>query len=296
MAETLFIDGPQGALAGELISVSGARHVVVIIPGSGPVNRDGNVPQSGVRSNSYKMFAEGLASIGVASIRIDKRGMFGSRLAISDPNKVTIADYAGDVADWVSTASGHAACVWLAGHSEGGLVALVTAVVNRPEALCGLILMATPGRKVGSLLRAQLAANPSNQTLLPEIDRTIATLEQGIQVEPAQLAAPLRGLFNKQVQPFLIDLFSHDPAEIARHWNGPVLVLQGDADIQVGKQDAELLTQAFPQVEQVILKDATHMLKTDVPGKPLATYTDPSIPLHADLLRSVGHFLSGSPD
>ena len=83
----------------------------------------------GVAAAPYRMLAEGLAARGVATVRIDKRGMFGSAGAIADANAVTIADYAADVHAWVKAARARtgASCVWVLGHSEGGLVALAAA-------------------------------------------------------------------------------------------------------------------------------------------------------------------------
>ena len=58
--------------------------VVVIIPGSGPTDRDGNNPL-GVTAAPYRLLAEALAAQGVSTLRADKRGMFGSKAAI--PNR-----------------------------------------------------------------------------------------------------------------------------------------------------------------------------------------------------------------
>src|SRR5688572_2979729 len=85
--------GPQGDLAGTLVDAGKAAPVVLIIPGSGPTDRNGNNPL-GVTAAPYRLLAEGLAGRGISSVRIDKRGMFGSKAAIPDANKVTIADYA----------------------------------------------------------------------------------------------------------------------------------------------------------------------------------------------------------
>ena len=74
--------------------------MVLIIPGSGPTDRDGNNPL-GVTAAPYRLLAEALAAKGVSSVRIDKRGMFGSKAAVADPNTVTIGDYAADTHDWV---------------------------------------------------------------------------------------------------------------------------------------------------------------------------------------------------
>ena len=117
--------GPIGALHGTLLKPDAPGPVVLIVPGSGPTDRDGNNPL-GVKAQPYKLLAEALAAKGIASVRIDKRGLFGSKGAVDDPNAVTIAGYADDVRAWVKAARAAtgAPCVWLVGPSEGGLVVL----------------------------------------------------------------------------------------------------------------------------------------------------------------------------
>ena len=290
-ADPVQIPGPKGALEGEAVAVSDAVHAVVIIPGSGPVDRDGNGPPVGLNSDSYRLLAEGLAEHGVASIRIDKRGFYGSSAAIEDPNDVTIGDYAEDVRGWVAKARAFAPCVWLAGHSEGGLVALAAAA-DPPEGLCGLILIATAGRPMGQLLIEQVKANPAMAPLMPELTSIVADLEAGRTRDPATISAPLQGLFAPGVQPYMTDLFGHDPVLIAQGWRGPALILQGDRDVQIKPLDAELLAKAMPQAERIDLPGATHMLKADQPGQPFATYTDPALPLHPEALPAIAGFLA----
>lgn len=291
MAKTIMIDGPAGPLAGEATAVEGARHVVVIIPGSGPVDRDGNSPQGGLDTDAYKMLADTLADEGIASIRIDKRGFFDSSAAIADPNDVTIEAYAGDARDWVKRAAEMAPCVWIAGHSEGGLVALV-ASRKPPEALCGLLLLSTAGRPMGELLREQLRVMPGMGPSMPAIDRIVTDLEAGRTADPDALPPHLKAIFSPGLQRYMIDLFSHDPVALGHDWKGPALIVQGDADIQVKPIDADLLASALPQAKKVIVEGATHMLKADVPGQPLATYTEPSHPLHPDVVPAISGFVA----
>lgn len=82
----------------------------------------------GVKASTYKLLAGGLAAKGIITVRIDKRGMFDSAGAVADANAVTIDDYAVDLHAWVKVirAKTGASCVWLLGHSEGGLVALAS--------------------------------------------------------------------------------------------------------------------------------------------------------------------------
>ena len=188
--ETLSISGPQGPLQGAFLSAGQGAPTVIIVPGSGPTDRDGNNPL-GVKAGSYKALAEALAVRGVTTLRIDKRGMFGSKAAIPDANKVTIADYASDVHRWAAAArqKTRARCVWVAGHSEGGLVALAAAQ-NRTD-ICGVITLAAPGRPIGPVMREQFRDNPANAPILAPALAAIDTLERGGSVDSASLPAPL---------------------------------------------------------------------------------------------------------
>ncbi len=294
METSLEAPGPNGPLKGTLLSpdVSQAP-VVLIIPGSGPTDRDGNNPL-GVKAAPYRLLAEGLARQGIATVRIDKRGMFASAGAVRDANDVTISDYAADVHAWVGAIrkTTGAPCVWLLGHSEGGLVALAAA--GAPAGLCGLILVSTPGRQLGAVLREQLRANPANAPLLPSADEAIASLEAGRAVDVSGLHPALQRLFAPAVQGFLISEIGLDPARLIAAYAGPVAIVQGDSDLQVSVADAQRLKTAAPAASLRILPGVNHVLKaasaTDRTAN-LSTYADPDLPLAPGVVDAVAEFV-----
>ncbi|MEO0871942.1 MAG: alpha/beta fold hydrolase, partial [Pseudomonadota bacterium] len=206
--------GPQGDLAGTLIPPADGKPTVLIIPGSGPTDRDGNNPM-GVTAASYRLLAEALAERGIGSVRIDKRGMFASKAATANANDVTVSAYASDVAAWVNVAREEAGadCIWLLGHSEGGLIALDAA--QSQQGICGIMLVASVGRTLGDTLREQLRANPANAPILDEALAAIASLEAGERVSAQGMHPALMSLFAPAVQGYLIDLMSRDPATMA---------------------------------------------------------------------------------
>ncbi|MGA8399741.1 MAG: alpha/beta fold hydrolase [Stellaceae bacterium] len=289
--------GPDGPLQGLLVSpgVDNAP-VVLIVPGSGPTNRDGN-SLHGLNTDTYKLLAQGLAARGIASVRIDKRGMFSSHAAIPNANEVTIADYASDVLGWAKAIRDKtgAKCIWVLGHSEGGLVAMAAAKDNPPD-ICGLVLVAAPGRKFGELIKDQLRSNPANAPFLDEALRDIDTLEAGKHVEVSieHTRPEIFAIFQPAVQGFLIDLLSYDPPKVLAQYKGPVLILQGERDIQVSADDARRLKAADPTAKLTLLPDVNHVLKavsSDDRMANLKTYFDPKLPLAPGVVDAIANFV-----
>ena len=286
--------GPSGPLRGTMLApgTSGGP-VVLIIPGSGPTDRNGNSP-AGLLAATYRLLAEGLAAHGVTSVRIDKRGMFGSAAATPDANAVTIADYVSDVQAWIHVIRErtHASCVWLLGHSEGGLVAMAAA--KSPDA-CGLLLVAAPGRPMADILREQIKANPANAPVLDQALPAIDALQAGRRVDTAGMHPALQALFRPAVQGFLISAFSYDPAKLLTGYAKPVLILQGQRDIQVREADARALQAADPEATLLLLPDVNHPLKSvtsDDRRANFSTYGNSSLPLAPGVIQAITDFLN----
>jgi len=292
--------GPQGLLKGSWTGPEGAQvPVVLMIPGSGPTDRDGNNPR-GLKAASLRLLAEGLAARGIASVRIDKRGMFASAGAVPDPNKVTIDDYAADARSWITAirAKTGARCVWLLGHSEGGTVVLTTAAASA-DGLCGVITVSAPGRPLGEVIRAQIRASPADPPLLAEADRAIDSLEAGRTFPGTGLTPPLPMLFADPIQPFLINAFAKNPARLAAAVTKPMLIVQGEADLQVTVEDAQKLKAGQPRATLVLLPGVSHVLKVvegDSRGANLATYADPNLPIAPGVVSAVAEFIEKHPN
>jgi pimeloyl-ACP methyl ester carboxylesterase len=302
--EELTASGPIGPLTGTLTLPSGRRPlptatpVFLIVPGSGPTDRDGNSPL-GIAAAPYRLLAEALAERGYPSVRIDKRGMFGSAGAVSDPNDVTIARYGEDLLAWTSAirerlpAEDGTRCVIPIGHSEGGLVAL--AAMGRIPDACGLILIASIGRPLDEVIREQLRANPANAPFLQEAEAALATLRRGERVDAATLSPALRPLLGEEVQGFLIDAMSYDPTELAALVERPMLVVQGTRDLQVSVADARMLADAAPDATLALVPDVNHVLKlvvSDDPSANLATYANPDLPISSEVVDAVTTFVA----
>lgn len=287
-------EGPDGPLAGTLIAVNDKAPLVLIIPGSGPTDRDGN-NRLGVSASSYRLLAEELALQGISTIRIDKRGMFGSVKATADGNNVSISDYVTDTNAWIDAVQKREPkrkCVWLLGHSEGGIVALVAAKGN--DRVCGVIAVATPGRKLNEVLREQLNANPANAPILPDAMHAIDELEAGRKLDVSKMHPALQGLFAPTVQGFLISLFATDPAAFAGSMQQPLMIIQGGRDIQVAYTDAERMANSQPNAKLLKIDEMTHTLKEAKDGSRaaiIATYADANKPIDKRMVDAVTVFV-----
>ena len=105
-------------------------------------------------------------------------------------------------------------------------------------------------------------------------------------------------LFAPQVQPFLMNLLSYDPAALVAKLRLPVLIVQGERDLQVSVADAERLAAADPAAKLVLLPDVNHVLKavsSNERNVNFATYADPSLPLAPGVVDAVAGFVTASP-
>ena len=104
----------------------------------------------------------------------------------------------------------------------------------------------------------------------------------------------LAALYRPSVQPYLISWFAYNPAEEISKLNIPVLILQGDKDIQVGTEEADKLHTAHPASSLYIIKDMNHVLKhcnTMQQMAQLATYRDADLPIIPHLVSLIAEFI-----
>ncbi|MEM9791706.1 MAG: alpha/beta fold hydrolase [Pseudomonadota bacterium] len=285
--EDVVIPGPEGPLRGTLVIPENTFAAALIVPGSGPTDRNGNNPL-GVRADTYRLLARDLAAAGIATLRTDKRGIAGSSTSISNADQVRMRDYVVDTRAWSALLKARTGltCVWLIGHSEGGLITLVAAR-REPSPYCGVLLLATPGRPLGQILREQLRANPANAPLLVAAEAIISDLEAGKTVPSERIPEPLSLLFRPPVQPYLMDLMSIDPATTAAEYAGPLAIVQGTHDLQVPVSDADRFGHARPGGEVHFIEGMNHVLKS-APADPagnLAVYNAPGVPLAQGLVE-----------
>ncbi|MCX6280441.1 MAG: alpha/beta hydrolase [Bacteroidetes bacterium] len=265
--------------------------VVLIIAGSGPTDRDGNSPPAlKNKSNCYKMLSEVLRKNGIASVRYDKRGIAGSASAASKESDLRFENYISDVKGWIDMLNQDKrfSKVIVAGHSEGSLIGMVACHQVKSAAF---ISISGAGRPADEILKEQFSSLPqeAKDQIFPLLDK----LKKGDTT--GNVPAGLNSMFRPSVQPYLISWFKYNPQSEIKTLKIPVLIIQGDMDIQVSVEDARFLGKANPKAKLKIISHMNHVLK-DVDTKDKAeqvtkVYTNPDLPLDKNFEDEVVRFI-----
>lgn len=290
----IYVEAPTGRLSGtlELPEATQALPVVLLIAGSGPTDRDGN--QVMMKNNALKHLALGLKAKGIASVRYDKRGIGESKAAATSEQDMRFDHLVSDAEAWIQhlQADPRFDRVVVIGHSEGSLIGMIAAQHTQAQ---GFISIAGAGLPAAQIIDRQLQAQ--SPALAQKAAEPLAQLVQGHTVKTYPMS--LNSLFRASVQPYLISWFKYDPREEIAKLQQPVLIVQGNHDLQVEVSDAEALFEAQPHAQKQVIEGMNHVLKAaplDKLGN-LKTYAQPDLPLHDSLLPVLVDFIerTGKP-
>lgn len=279
---------PSGdiTLSGTLLAPENATTVCLVIAGSGPTDRNGNVAQLG-ENNSMKMLAEELASEGIASLRYDKRGVGKSSPGKVNQSQLRFEHFVDDAVAWINYLDIRFEKVVIIGHSQGALVAQLAAQKTSVAAIVSLAGMA---KGAHATIKEQMGQQPAfiQQAAIPILD----SLYAGHLVN--KVPPLLNSLFRPDIQPFLISFMAYDPAEELAKLDVPALIIQGDVDLQISTKSAQNLSKNYPKARYVQIEGMNHVLKktTADRGANLATYSNPDLPLHKELMPAILDFIS----
>jgi esterase/lipase len=264
--------------------------VVLIIAGSGPTDRNCNNPQ--MTCNSYKMLSDSLNNYGIATLCYDKR-LIAKSVSKQTEAELRFEHYVEDAKGWIELLSQDSRFseVIVVGHSEGSLIGMI-ACADNPK-VSKYVSIAGVGVSADEILKEQLLTQlADNQGLKNQIWQYIDELKQGNLLE--NVPQSLYVLFRPSVQPYMISWFRYNPQEEIAKLKIPVLILQGNMDIQVSEDEAELLYAGNPSAKKVIVKDMNHVLKnsesTDAEAQLKDSYNNPQSPINTELVREVVGF------
>ena len=291
---------------------------VVMVAGSGPTDRDWNSPLLPGSNGSARLLAEALAQVGIASLRYDKRGS-GPHARENVPlliGKVSMQSFvdelAGAVRIMASQAYTRSGRIFALANSEGTLHAMNYQLHSPEIPFAGLVLIAPPGRPIGTVARSQLAAQaarvPDGDALMALYDAAIARFLAGEPIAPDPLLPEgvqmlLQSLETPVNLPFARELWTADAAPLLRQVDVPVLVIIGKKDLQIDWQaDGEPLKLAAAGHEEVTFlfpENANHVLKQElrprselVPVEITESYNGPDTRLDPQALASILEWLT----
>ncbi len=275
------VDG--GALYGELIH-STKDVLVIMVAGSGQTNRDGNSEIIPGENNSFRYLAEELKDQGISSFRYDKRSAGKSAAEFDQTEQVYFEMFVDDLQACVQEmkARGYEKII-LAGHSQGSLISILAAQDCEVD---GIISIAGSGYPIGEVMLKQYAPLGDDSVQI----RTMKALIEGRISEDAVLEDPMLSVSN---QLFLLSWMKYDPATEITKLEIPMLLLQGESDLQVSVDNVVRLAEASPIARTVMIANMNHVLKEvkDI-DENVKSYQDPSFPLPELLTSSIVEFVS----
>ena len=151
----------------------------------------------------------------------------------------------------------------------------------------GFVSIAGAGERASKLLLNQLKPKLPG-SLYHTAQAIVAQLRAGRTA--AKIPQSLELLFRPSVQPYLISWFRFDPAREIARLRIPVLILQGERDLQVSTRDARALHRADPAATLILIPAMNHVMKDVGPSNSdnIGAYAKPTLPIDATLGRSIG--------
>jgi len=224
---------------------------VVLVHGSGPNDRDERIGDS----YTFRDIAWGLAKKGIAVLRYDKRTFVHGAKCVEQKN-FTLNDETVDDAVLAVKLAGqiqeiNSGKVFVIGHSLGGY-ALGRIAENAPNA-AGFVSLAGPARPLEDLMQEQLSSKGLPESDMKKVNESVA------RVKSKDLTADTSEQVLGAPASYWLDLRGYDPVASLARTKRPVLILQGEADIQVTMTDFALWKKGFPKAEHKSFPKLNHL-------------------------------------
>ncbi|MDX3402254.1 alpha/beta hydrolase [Streptomyces sp. ME01-18h] len=267
-------DGTSLAGTLSLPAGPGPHPAVLLLHGSGPLDREGNTPR--LPLNLGRPLADALAAAGVAALRYDRRGA-GSTPGVWEESGFT--DNRRDASAALRALAAHPDirpdAVGVVGHSEGALHAMTLAA--RQE-VAAVVLLAGFARGGEAAFRWQAASvfggMPAPVRLLR---RPLGALGERVLARVKRTRTDVARIAGLRVNArWMREMLVHDtrddlaavPAAV------PVLPVTGDKDVQVPPADLDEIRRLVPGGHTEIhrVPDLTHVLRRDTGRPTLRSY------------------------
>ncbi|QLG44219.1 alpha/beta hydrolase [Costertonia aggregata] len=258
--------------------------LVIFVHGSGNIDRNGNQAGTPVKADYIKILADSLNQEGIAFYRYDKRTATPSNL--NKLESITLSDFVLDAKmaiDFFSN-DGRFNSIVLIGHSQGSLVAMLSVT----DAVDGFISLGGPSQSIDKVFIAQLSKqNKAFESVVRQHLEELATTDTIQKVNPF-----LTSIFAPKNQKFIADWMKYHPKKEIEKLTLPILIINGDVDLQVTVEDAENLHKANANSRLQIIPKMNHVLKiVNSMEENIRAYSDKSVPLSTELISTITDFI-----
>lgn len=241
----------------------GPHPAALLLPGSGPLDRDGNIKR--IPLNVSRDLAQLLADAGWASFRYDKRGVAESE------GEYLPTGFADELAD------GEAALDWLHGHEDTGAIVVIghsagalhaAELAGRDPAIDGAVLLAATAKTGEETLRWQAAQIgehivPGPVKALLRLFRTDVLKQQdgAIRKLKATTGDVARIQLQKINAKWMREFIAYDPTVALAAASAPILAITGAKDVQVDPADLPVIAETAPHAQVLEMPDVDHILR-----------------------------------
>ncbi len=288
-AEEVLVKTPAGfTLAGTLTLPKGASRAkpvgaIVTITGSGQEDRDSAIGLEGYRP--FRQIADSLARNGIATLRMDDRGMGGSGGTFKGSTSEDFGEDARAGLAYLRTRPEiRANRLGVLGHSEGAVITPI--VADKEPTLRAIVLLAGVAEPARSALHFQMKNLIEHDAKL-----TPAQRESRIAAIPARIDSMMAA------DPWLKFFLTYDPAATMRRVKTPVLILTGSNDQQAAPEQVALEEAAFKSggnkdVTARVIPGLNHLFVEDDDGFP-GNYAKlpPPVMMRAEVVKIITDWL-----
>ncbi len=273
---------------------------VILITGSGPQNRDEEI----LGHKPFLVISDYLTRSGIAVLRYDDRGTGKSE---GEFPEATSLDFAVDVLSAIQYLKTREEIdskkIGLIGHSEGGLIAPIVAVKSDDVAF--IVLLAGPGLPGSKLivLQSEMIARANGESeeniklgkdfnikvfneintqtneaeLKDTLDKMFSEFYEGLPKEEKEKTGSKKSFMLRSktlLSPWFRYFLKYDPRPTLEKVSCPVLVLNGEKDMQVpAKENLREIEKALKKggnknFKIVELPDLNHLFQTSKTGSP----------------------------
>lgn len=282
-SEEIILKNGNIELPGTLTFTQEKVPLIIWVHGSGNVDRNGNQAGTPIKANYIKQFRDAVNKENIAFFSFDKRTANKKNREYLKGTKIT--DFGLDIAKIVYhfKKENRFSKIILAGHSQGSLIAML-ALKN----VDAYVSIAGAGETIDKTIVKQISKN--NPTLGKAAQEQFDSLK--IHKKITVVNPFLISIFAKQNQEFLYSWMQINPIEEIKKINIPILIVNGDKDLQVKVEDAEMLHQANQNSELVIIKNMNHVLKDIQKDEDnLASFYSDSYPISTKLIDVITKFV-----